>query len=436
MGGLWGFVKQWAGRFWTDLKASTDASLLTFLRFLGLLYGRIDHRLPIDQAFRKALRYRLSRHYGWRQAFGGITYLLLIMLVATGVLLSFYYRPSAEEAYPSVQHIVSGIRMGWLMRDLHVWAANLIVVAAIVHMSRVFFAAAYKPPRETNWLVGLLLLFTVLAFGATGYLLPWDQGAYWTVTEGLDVTGRAPVIGGFLASVFRGDPIVSGATLSRFFAIHVIVLPWVALGLLGLHFALVRKHGVAPPASAGEGAEDVPRDDPEGVPFFPNHVLRSLSVAVLVVAIASTAALLYPRPVGDPANPAQPPDVLLSTWIVADISRALVYYTDGWGPAALALLAMLLMALPLFDRRPERDVRRRPVMAVLGVVFLTSLTIAWVAGWRLRFEPVSASGELTPYQQEPSAVPPGRPLRPLPLPESAPDEPSATADTVAPGGGA
>ncbi len=434
MGGMWAAVGQWVRRSWTDLKASTDASLLTALRFVGLLYGRIDHRLPIDQAFRKALRYRLSRHAGWKHALGGITYLLLIILVVTGVLLSFYYRPSAEEAYPSIQHIVSGARLGWLMRGLHVWAANFIVVAILAHMARVFFGAAYKPPRETNWLVGLVLLFTVVAFGATGYLLPWDQGAYWTVTEGLDVTSRTPVVGGLLASVLRGDPIVSGATLSRFFALHVIVLPWVALALLGLHFGLVRKHGIAPPPGAGDSGAASPRDDPEGVPFFPNQLMRSVAVAVVVVAIAATAAAVYPRPVGDPADPARPPEVLMSTWIVADVSRALVYYTDGWGPAVLALMGLLLAVLPLFDRKPERALRRRPLMAGLGAIFLTALVVAWVAGWRLRFEPVSASGELTPYQQPAAGAPPGQPLPQLPLPTGAPDQPGVAPDSA--GGGA
>jgi quinol-cytochrome oxidoreductase complex cytochrome b subunit len=408
MNRTWATVREWIGRVWADIKASTDASVLTVLRSVGLLYGRIDHRIPIDQSFQKALRYRLSRHVGWRHALGGITYLLLMILVVTGVLLSLYYRPSAQEAYPSIQYVVSGIRLGWLMRDLHVWAANLVVVAALVHMARVFFGAAYKPPRETNWLVGLLLFFTIFAFGATGYLLPWDQGAYWTVTQGLDTVARAPIVGGFLADILRGDPIVSGATLSRFFALHVIVLPWLALALLGMHFGLVRKHGVAPPP----GAEEVPRDDPQGVPFFPNHVLRSLAVAVLVVAVATTASVLYPRGVQAPADPAQPPDVLFSTWIVADVSRALVYYTDGWGPAAFALLGILLALLPLVDRTPERAARRRPVMTALGAIFLAGLVAAWVAGWRLRFEPVSASGELTPYQQPLTTVPSGEPLSP------------------------
>ncbi len=152
-------VGQWAAQFWADLKASTDAGLLGILRFLGVLYGPIDARLPIDQAFRKALGYRLAPHVGWRHALGGITYLLFIILVVTGVLLSVHYRPSAQEAYPSLQHIVSGVMFGWLIRDLHVWSASLLVLAVLAHMARVFFDAAYKPPRETNWLVGVLLLF-------------------------------------------------------------------------------------------------------------------------------------------------------------------------------------------------------------------------------------------------------------------------------------
>jgi quinol-cytochrome oxidoreductase complex cytochrome b subunit len=426
---VWRAVTGWAGRFWGDLKSSTDAQLLSLLRFLGLLYGPIDTSLPIDQAFRKALRYRLSRHAGWRQVFGGITYLLLIMLVLTGVLLSFYYRPSAEEAYQSIQHIVSGVTLGWLMRDVHVWAANLIVLAALVHMARVFFGAAYKPPRETNWLVGLLLLFVIFAFGATGYLLPWDQWAYWTVTEGLDVVGRVPVIGGSLVEILRGDPIVSGATLSRFFAIHVIVLPWLVLGLLVLHFTLVRKHGIAPPAGAGDGGDDEKRDG-GGVRFFPYQFLRSAIVAVLVVAIAITAAVLYPRPVADPANPAQPPGVLLSTWIVADVSRALIYYLGGWGFGAFLLLGAGLVLLPLFDRSPERRLRRRPLIAAFGVLFFLTFAVAWVAGWRLRSVPVAASGEMNPFRQATPATPGAT----LPRLEPTPVQPAPRPDTTSAGG--
>lgn len=417
-------AREWVARLWNDLKSSTDASLLAVLRFMGLLYGPIDTRLPIGKAFRKAMRNRLSPDAGWRQAFGGITYLLFIILVTSGVLLAFYYRPSSEEAYQSIQHIVSGVSFGWLMRDLHVWAANLVVVAALLHMGRVFFGAAYKPPRETNWVVGVLLLFTLFAFGATGYLLPWDQWSYWTVTEGLEVVGRAPIVGGWLVRLLRVDPIVSGATLSRFFAIHVIVLPWLILGLLALHFALVRKHGAAPRASGKTSGRP-------GVRFFPYHFLRLVIAGTIVVAIAITAALLFPRPLAAPASPAEPPRMLLSTWIVADVSRALIYYVGGWGMAAFLALGAGMVLLPVFDRSPKRRMRRRPIVTALGVLFFVTLAVSWGAGWKLRSVPTTTSGELTPFQRQPAATAPGAELPQLaPGPRPTPGSP----DTTGPGG--
>lgn len=388
---LWASIKAWAGRFGGDLKASTDASLLGVLRFLGLLYGRIDTHLPIDEALRRALRRRLPGHAGWRHALGGIAYLLLIVLVVTGVLLSFYYRPSAEEAYQSLQHVVSGVSFGWLIRDLHVWGANLLVVLVLLHMARVLFDGAYKPPRETNWLVGLMLLFVVLAFGATGYLLPWDQWAYWTVTEGLGAVAKVPLVGGPIVTLLRGDPIVSGATLSRFFAIHVIILPWMALGLLVLHFALLRKHGVAPPVK--------PVPERQGQRFFPEHLIQSFVVALVVVAVAVTMAVLFPRQTSAPADPARVPDMLLSSWVVADVSRALAYYLGAWGFFAFWLLGLALAVVPIFDRDPERRLRRRPVVATLGLVFFLGFGVAWWSGRQLRTVPLSSTGEVHTLQQ-------------------------------------
>jgi quinol-cytochrome oxidoreductase complex cytochrome b subunit len=390
-------ARAWAGRFWDDLKASTDASLLGVARFLGLLYGPIDTTLPIDRALRKSLEHRLPPHAGWRHAAGGITYFLFIMLVVTGGLLSFYYRPSAEEAYQSIQHIVSSVRFGWLIRDLHVWGANLIVLTLLVHMGRVFFDGSYKPPRETNWLAGVLLLFVVFGFGATGYLLPWDQWAYWTVTEALDMLSRVPILGGLSVGVLRGDPVVSGATLSRFFAVHVIILPWVTFGLLVLHFALLRKHGLAP-----HGAS--PPAGKRGVRFFPDHLLRSFVVAVLVLAVTTTAAVLFPREVGDPANPSQTPGILLSSWVVADVSRALTHYLGPWGLVVFLLVGLTLALLPLFDRDPERALRRRPLAAALGVVFYLGFAAAWVAGRQLRNMPPHVTSQPAALEKVPAAT--------------------------------
>ncbi|HSD33426.1 MAG TPA: cytochrome b N-terminal domain-containing protein [Gemmatimonadales bacterium] len=414
---------KWAAQFWADLKASTDAGLLGILRFLGLLYGPIDARLPIDQAFRKSLGYRLAPHVGWRHALGGITYLLFIILVITGVLLSVHYRPSAQEAYPSLQHIVSGVTLGWLIRDLHVWSASLLVLAVLAHMARVFFDAAYKPPRETNWLVGVLLLFLVLAFGASGYLLPWDQWAYWTVTEALNALATVPLVGGAAVAVLRGDPIVSGATLSRFFAMHVIVLPWITLALVAFHFTMVRRHGVAPLRNATA-------EPGRGRVFFPSHLLRSFMVAVVTCAVVISAAALWPRPVGEPADPAKLPEIVRSTWVVVDVSRALTHYLGAWGFVGFTLVALGLAFVPLFDRGPERDLRRRPAVAILGLVFFVGFVAAWMAGRQLRSGPPP---EALPAASEASTPPPAAGA---PLPELGPTPTRAAppADTTRAGG--
>ena len=388
----------WFRQLWSDLRESTDANLLGVPRFLGLLYGPIDHRLRIDEALRKALRRPLAPHVSWRHAFGGLVYLLFMVLVVTGVLLAVYYRPSADEAYASVQHIVTGVPMGWLIRDLHVWSASLIVLLALLHMARVFIDRAYGSPRETNWLVGVFLLFVILGFGATGYLLPWDQWAYWTVTELLNALRALPVLGPLAANLLTGDVAISGATLSRYFALHVIVLPWVAFWLLAMHFALVRKHGVAPVAAgASHGTA--------GVPFFPHHVLRSFIAAVLALAITATAAILFPRPLGAPANPYEVPDAIVVTWVPVSVSLALLRYLGTWGLAAFTVLGVSLALLPVFERDAATPLRRRPIAAALAATFVVGFLAAWVAGRSIH----TPSSRLRPVLDAPSSEAPVAP---------------------------
>ncbi len=409
-------VRQWIAQVWADVKASTDASLLGVIRWLGLLYGPIDRRLPIDQALRKALGHRLPAHVGWRHALGSITYLLFVILVVTGVLLALYYRPSAQEAYPSIQHIVSEVSFGWLIRDVHVWSASLIVVVMLAHLVRVFVDVAYKPPRETNWLIGLLLLIVVLAFGATGYLLPWDQWSYWTVVEVLDTTQRLPILGPTVAALLTGDVVVSGATLSRYFAIHVIILPWVAFALLAFHFGLLRRHGIAPPK------HDATVSTP-GVRFFPTHLLRSFITALLVVAFVISAAVLSPRSIGEPANPYQVPDALVTSWAPVDVALAVTRYLGPWGIVGFVVLGVALAMLPLIDRSPERELRRHPTALVIGGLLALSVLGAWIAGRRL----TTVAPRTAPSVEAP-AVGQEEPLRGGATPGQ------ATPDAAAPGG--
>jgi quinol-cytochrome oxidoreductase complex cytochrome b subunit len=389
-------VRAWLGQVGTDLRESTDASLLSSLRFLGLLYGPIDRKLPIDQALRKAWARRLPSFVGWQHSFGGIAYLLFMVLVVTGVLLSFYYRPSVDEAYASLQYISTEVPFGWLVRDLHVWSANLIVLAILAHMARVFFSGAYRPPRETSWLVGVLLLFVVLAFGGTGYLLPWDQWAYWTSTEVMDVVRRLPIFGGAIAGFLTGDQFVSGATLSRFFALHVIVLPWAAFGLLVLHFVVVRKHGAAPPKGYVEtGAR--------GTPFYPDHLLRMVIVSALALAIAISLAALFPRPVGDPATPFEVPGGLVSSWIVVDVSLGLIRTLGVWGFVGFSALGLLLVILPLVDRDTDTPLRRKPVVLGVGLLFFLGFLAFWAVGRRI--DSVPPSTEVARRVVEERAIP-------------------------------
>jgi len=376
-------MRTWLEQVGSDLKESTDASLLSSLRFLGLLYGRIDRSLPIDQAFRKAWARRLPSHVGWRHSFGGIAYLLFMLLVVTGVLLSFYYRPSIEGAYPSVQYLSTEVPFGWLFRDLHVWSANLIVLAILAHMARVFFTAAYRPPRETSWLIGVFLLFVVLAFGGTGYLLPWDQWAYWTTTEVMNVVRHIPIVGGPLDGFLTGDVFVSGATLSRFFALHVIVLPWAAFGLLVLHFVVVRKHGTAPPRGYVQ-------DESSGTPFYPDHLLRMMIVTALVVAIAISLAAIFPRPTGDPATPFELPDRLVSSWIVVDVSLGLIRTMGVWGFVGFSALGLFLVILPLVDRDPGSSLGRRVLVRGVGLLFFLGFLAFWAVGSQIELVPPDA----------------------------------------------
>jgi quinol-cytochrome oxidoreductase complex cytochrome b subunit len=400
-------VRLWLAQIGEDLRDSTDASLLSSLRFLGLLYGRIDRALPIDQALHKAWSRRLPAYVGWRHSFGGIAYFLFMVLVVTGVLLSFYYRPSIDEAYPSVQYIGTEVPFGWLFRGVHVWSANLIVLAILAHMARVFFTGAYRPPRETSWLVGVLLLFVVLAFGGTGYLLPWDQWSYWTTTEVMNVVGQTPLVGGALASFLTGDVFVSGATLSRFFALHVIILPWAAFGLIVLHFVVVRKHGTAPPRGYVE-------DGAPGTPFFPNHMLRIVIVSSLVLAATLSLAALFPRPTGDPATPFVLPESLVSSWIVVDVSIGLIRTLGVWGFVGFSALGLVLVILPLVDRDTENRLRRKPVVLGVGLLFFLGFLAFWAVGRRMEAIPPTTAIEARILEE-----------RAIPAPNSPEPEPGA-----------
>jgi quinol-cytochrome oxidoreductase complex cytochrome b subunit len=177
--------------------------------------------------------------------FGGISFVLFVILAVTGILLAVYYQPTPDTAYQSVLNISTHVQFGWWIRSIHRWAAGGMVLLVFVHLLRVFFTGAYKAPRELNWLTGVALLLITLGFGFTGYLLPWDQKAYWATKVGTDIAGSVPVIGHFLLVTLRGGEQISAATLGRFYDLHVLVLPAVIGVLLLGHFWMIRRHGIS-----------------------------------------------------------------------------------------------------------------------------------------------------------------------------------------------
>jgi len=183
----------------------------------------------------------------WWYCLGGLTFFLFCVQGLTGIMLAFYYKPTPAEAYLSIQFIENEVLLGSAVRMIHHWSANGMIVLAFAHMLRVFIMGAYKPPRELNWVSGVVLLIMTLAFGFTGYLLPWDQRAYWATTVGTEIAGSIPVIGKLALVFLRAGWNITSLTLSRFFALHILILPLVTVTSMGLHFLMVRKQGLMKP---------------------------------------------------------------------------------------------------------------------------------------------------------------------------------------------
>ena len=205
----------------------------------------INERFGLTSRHRRVLDKPVPTGINYLTCFGGITFTLFVTQVLTGLLLSLYYTPSDAEAYRSIQRLQLEVPLGRLLRSVHYWSANLMVVTIVLHMLRVFMAGAYKNPRELNWVAGSLLFVLTLGFGFTGYLLPWDQKAYWATVVGTNMLGSVPFIGPALASVLRGGLEVTGQTLLRFYSMHILWLPLFTAFFLWVHFHVIRRLGVS-----------------------------------------------------------------------------------------------------------------------------------------------------------------------------------------------
>ncbi len=215
---------------------------------LQKIWGFFDERYGVGELFEKEMCKKIP-NVDWTYCFGGATLFFFQVQVITGILLLIYYRPTIDEAYNSVINIINNVPFGWLVRGFHSWGSNLMIITLLLHMTRVFCQASYKNPREMNWVIGVGLFSLTLVFSFTGYLLPWTQLSYWATVVGTEIPGSIPVIGPYLKEFIRGGESITQYTLSRFFALHVIVIPAMLAGLLGLHLLIVKTVGISEPVA-------------------------------------------------------------------------------------------------------------------------------------------------------------------------------------------
>jgi len=318
---------------------------------------------------RRVLKFRTTLGLGL------ISLYLFLILCATGVLLMFYYVPGTDYAYQNMKDLEFVVTAGQVLRNMHRWAAHLMVIFVVLHMCRAFYTAAYKSPREFNWVVGVMLFLLTLALSFTGYLLPWDQLAFWAITVGTSIAGYAPVIGQKLKYIFLGGHVVGESALIRFYVLHVIVLPGLALLLIALHVWRVRKDGgLARPDESAVTREEMPASqlpatktyglmelargttpavgiNPEEEVFaWPNLVFREMLLFLATMAVVLVLAIFWNAPLEEIANPVHPPNPAKAPWYFLGLQE-LVAYSAFWGGVVVpALLVTALIALPYIDR--------------------------------------------------------------------------------------
>jgi ubiquinol-cytochrome c reductase cytochrome b subunit len=297
--------------------------------------------------------------------FGSVLLFLILLQFTTGVLLAFYYSPSSSDAWASVAYLQDQVAMGWLVRGLHHHGASAIVLAAGVHLVQVAVWGAYKRPRELNWWTGVLLLGLILAFALTGYLLPWDQTGYWATKVATGIAGESPVIGGPLQQAMQGGNEYGNLTLTRFFALHVLVLPALTLGLVAVHLALFRRHGVTPHWKPSKAQLEATAQ-----PFWPDQLFRDL-VAMAIAFAALFGWTVYEGGAGldAPADPSSGFDAR-PEWYFRPLFELLKYF-EGTLQTVVALGAPVvvggaLLVLPFLDRGPDRRPRAR--LLPLGLI--------------------------------------------------------------------
>jgi ubiquinol-cytochrome c reductase cytochrome b subunit len=374
--------------------------MFTFIQTFGRW---IDARIGFSDTLLPMLRHPVPRAIdgpmGWFYVFGSASLTLLLIQVITGIGLALVYVPAADKAYESLLFLDYEQPLGWFLRALHYYAGSGMVVMLLVHMTQVFLHGAYKYPRELTWIVGVFLLVCTLGMFFSGQILRWDPDAYWGLAVAGSMAGRVPVIGPWVVQLLLGGPIIGGDSLSRFFALHVFVIPGLLMFLLAVHLWLVLKCGISAPPVAGEIVEPQTYDkeyrkqlETDGVPFLGEALLKDILFSALVVTIVVVVAALV-----GPMGPTGPPDPALPDanprpewpflWLFALLSLSPPAAETFIMLVLPIVIVLALLAVPFLSNRGERAPSRRPVSVLLVVVIYTTLAALTYEGVRAPWSP-------------------------------------------------
>lgn len=326
----------------------------------------LDHRTGLHTGLRKFLYEEIPASSGWHQVFGSVALFLILIQFFTGAMLAFNYAPTPGDAYSSLRYILTEVTAGRLMRGLHHWGASMIIVIVVLHMVQVFLWGAYKKPREGTWVVGVILLLLTLAYGLTGYLLPWDNRAYWGTVVTTQIGATVPVLGPYVSRLLASTGDIGVVTFARFYGLHVLLLPPATLLLVGLHVYLVRRHGVAP----------APEDETKPKKsFFPEQVFKDTVAVFIAFAILFTMAVAVRVPLERMADPTDTSYIPRPEWYFLFLFQTLKAFSgplEVVGTVVLPTLAILALILtPFVDRGKVVRVRQRAL--AFGIVVLAAL---------------------------------------------------------------
>lgn len=343
------------------------------------------HLTPLIE-FMRHKQVPVHKHSIWYYM-GGVTLFLFIIQVFTGILLLLYYQPGVDSGYESVRFLMTKVNFGWLIRSIHSWSANLFIFFIFVHMFSTFFTRAFGKPRELTWVTGFFLLLLAMGFGFSGYLLPWNELAFFATKVGTDIAGSVPIIGDAIKIVLRGGEDVTGATLSRFYAFHVALIPAIFTIILGLHLLFIQRQGMHEP----DYFKNLPQEKKKTIPFFPNFLLRDALLWLVVLNILLYLAVFFPWELGDKADPfSSAPQGIRPEWYFIFMFQTLkflpahILFIEGevFGVLFFTVIALVWLLIPFWESKITSDEKARP-MKVIGIVAILYIIVLTVLGYIL-----------------------------------------------------